>query len=131
MDSLGITLQDLLGPVAYTEWFGNESSRTSTAFEDEMVRGGASGSSAETTRGGADTAASSSLGDNVDELLMLANQQFEKQKLTKRERALQLSTEKLQFWITRFVLEKRWHGVPTKHPLPHRLWSDALPLLKW
>ena len=85
MDSPGITLQDLLGPVAYAEWFGNESSRTSTAFEDETVRGGASGSSAETTRGGADTAASSSLGDDVDELLMLASQQFEKQELTLQE----------------------------------------------
>ena len=86
MDSPGVTLQDLLGPVAYAEWFGDESSRTSTASEDETVRGGASGSSVETTRGGADTAASSSLGDDVDELLKLTSQQFEKQELTKQER---------------------------------------------
>ena len=126
MDSPGITLQDLLGPVMYADWFGNESSTTSTEFGDETVRGGAGSELAEKTRGGADseradtsetmrggadTAASSSSGDEVDKLLMLASQQFEKQDSGKQEKLdARFATSKTD----EEVIKMRQNAVPQK-----------------
>ena len=187
MDNL---LEDLLGPAAYAEWFGSQSSGVSSAFRDETEMGGAqsagtSSSASDKRMGGA--ASDSNFEEELDKLLMLASQQFEEQQsstmeitfphtrfaapkseeeiLQMRQNAvplktrqdtayclrvwdawaasrnentelidkipplLQITTEKLQFWITRFVLETRKKD-GTEYP-PNSLYHIVTGLMRY
>ena len=80
----------------------------------------------ETTRGGADTAASSSSGDEVDKLLMLASQQFEKQDSGKQEKLdARFATPKTD----EEVIKMRQNAVPQKNKTRHWLLCGMLGLL--